>query len=381
MKNQLAVFAAVFLAVALMPAHAGQFGELRGKLSAARESLVTMVFQKDKRGPEQQKLVKDTADAVSAQLAKMKAPLGKGPQFKELVDTWQAFKDTREQELVPAILKGDDETVKRLVWGIQKDRYTKCMALIREIDEHEKSMSANAGEYAELRTRISDARTSLLLMMRHKDKRGPEQQKLVKDTADVVSIQLAEMKAPAGKEAQFRELVTTWNAFKETREKELVPAILRGDDEEAKKTSYGIQQERVTKCMELTRELDDSQKIVVASSRAGDFDEFRARLSAARESLLAMIVDKNKRGPEQQKLVKDTADAVSAQLDRMKAPPGKEAQFKEFVATWNAFKETREKELVPALLKGNDEVARKITYGIQNERIKKCLSYARELEN
>lgn len=380
-KKRLAVFAAVFLAVALMPAHAGQFGELRGKLSAARESLVVMVFQKDKRGPEQQKLVKDTADAVSAQLAKMKAPMGKGTQFKELVDTWQAFKDTREQELVPAILKGDDETVKRLVWGIQKDRYTKCMALIREIDEHEKSMAANTGEYAELRTRISDARTSLLLMMTHKDKRGAEQQKLVKDTADVVSIQLAEMKAPAGKETQFRELVATWSAFKETREKELVPALLRGDDDEAKKISYGIQKERVTKCMELSRELDDSQKIVLASSRAGDFDEFRARLSAARESLLAMIVDKNKRGPEQQKLVKDTADAVSAQLARMKAPLGKEAQFNEFVATWNAFKETREKELVPALLKGNDEVARKITYGIQNERIKKCLAYARELDN
>ena len=36
-----------------------------------------MALYRDKRSPEQQKLVKDTADRVSAHLARMKAPAGK----------------------------------------------------------------------------------------------------------------------------------------------------------------------------------------------------------------------------------------------------------------------------------------------------------------
>ena len=135
MKKLLAVFLAFFLAGLAVQANAGEFGDiLRPKLSAARESLVTMMLHKDQRGSDQQKLVKDTADAVSAQLAKMKAPAGKEAQFKELVETWAAFKKTRETELVPLILKGKDEEAKKLGGGIQKERITKCQNLINELD-------------------------------------------------------------------------------------------------------------------------------------------------------------------------------------------------------------------------------------------------------
>ncbi len=112
---------------------AGEFDDLRTEMTAARESLVTLVVNKDKRGAEQQKVVKDTADKVSAHLAKMKAPAGKEAQFKELVDTWAAFKKTRETELVPAVLAGKDDDAKKLVNGIQKERYTKCQQLLGEL--------------------------------------------------------------------------------------------------------------------------------------------------------------------------------------------------------------------------------------------------------
>lgn len=135
MKKLLAIIATVCLTgISASAFAAGEFAELRTKLTAARESLITMMVNKDKRGPDQQKLVKDTADAVSAQLAKMKAPAGKEAQFKELVDNWNAFKQTREKELVPAILKGDDETAKKLAGGIQKERYTRCQTLTSELD-------------------------------------------------------------------------------------------------------------------------------------------------------------------------------------------------------------------------------------------------------
>ncbi|HPT50617.1 MAG TPA: hypothetical protein PKZ22_10510 [Accumulibacter sp.] len=134
MKKFLAIIATIAFTGISGPADAGEFGELRVLLTAARESLVSMLVNKDKRGPDHQKVVKDTADAVSAKLAKMKAPAGKEAQFKELVDNWNAFKNTREKELVPAILKGNDEEAKKIAGGIQKERYTKCQTITSELD-------------------------------------------------------------------------------------------------------------------------------------------------------------------------------------------------------------------------------------------------------
>jgi len=135
MKTLFSVFASVSLAAFMMSANAGEFGTLRTEMSAARESLISLMLHADQRGSAEQKKVKDTADAVSAHLAKIKAPAGKEAQFKELVDTWKAFKETREKELVPAILKGDDSKAKQIAGGIQKERITKCQSLISELGD------------------------------------------------------------------------------------------------------------------------------------------------------------------------------------------------------------------------------------------------------
>ncbi len=134
MKKLLALLFTAFITLSASQwAFANEFTDLRSQLSAARESLVTMMVNKDKRGADQQKLVKSTADAVSAALAKIKAPAGKEAQFKELVETWNAFKKTREVELVPAILAGKDDEAKKLAGGIQKERITKCQQLVGEL--------------------------------------------------------------------------------------------------------------------------------------------------------------------------------------------------------------------------------------------------------
>lgn len=134
MKKLLALLFTAFITLSASQwAFANEFTDLRSQLSAARESLVTMMVNKDKRGADQQKLVKSTADAVSAALAKIKAPAGKEAQFKELAETWNAFKKTREVELVPAILAGKDDEAKKLAGGIQKERITKCQQLVGEL--------------------------------------------------------------------------------------------------------------------------------------------------------------------------------------------------------------------------------------------------------
>ena len=118
-----------------MTANAGEFGTLRTEMSAARESLISLMLHADQRGPADQKKVKETADAVSAHLSKLTAPAGKEAQFKELVETWKAFKETREKELVPAILKGNEAKAKEIAGGVQKERITKCQSLISELGD------------------------------------------------------------------------------------------------------------------------------------------------------------------------------------------------------------------------------------------------------
>jgi hypothetical protein len=127
------LFVALIGLTASQSAFANEFSDLRTKLSAARESLVTMLTNKDKRGADQQKIVKETADAVSAHLAKLKAPAGKEAQFKTLVENWNAFKKTREDDLVPAILAGKDDEARKIAGGIQKERITKCQEMVGEL--------------------------------------------------------------------------------------------------------------------------------------------------------------------------------------------------------------------------------------------------------
>jgi hypothetical protein len=119
-----------FVITLASPAPAGDFTILREEIVAARQALVTMVLYRDKRGPEQQRLVKDTANAVSASLSRLKPPTGKVAEFKELKGTWDAFKQTREKELVPAILAGEKEKFEKIGAGIQKVRLDRMYALI-----------------------------------------------------------------------------------------------------------------------------------------------------------------------------------------------------------------------------------------------------------
>lgn len=106
------------------------FEVLRQEIAAARQALVTMILHRDMRGADQQRQVKATADAVSATLAKLQAPAGKEAEFKELKSTWDAFRKTREKELVPAILRQDQPTYERIGAGIQKERLDRMYALI-----------------------------------------------------------------------------------------------------------------------------------------------------------------------------------------------------------------------------------------------------------
>ncbi len=118
------------------------------------------------------------------------------------------------------------------------------------------SLTANAGQFADLYHTVMVARDSLVTLVKHPEKRGADQQKLVKDTADAVSAMIKTMSAPAGREAEFNEMVKNWEAFKKTREEELVPLILAGRQAEGKAIAMGIQKTRLKKVLSLCKALD-----------------------------------------------------------------------------------------------------------------------------
>ena len=103
---------------------------LKAAMVEARTSLATMLQNPAMRGADQQAVVKKTADAVTEMLATTKPPTGKEAAYKELVDTWAAFKKTREEELVPAIIAGKQADADRIGLGIQKERYDKMIAIV-----------------------------------------------------------------------------------------------------------------------------------------------------------------------------------------------------------------------------------------------------------
>ena len=113
-----------------LSAVAGDFGDFLIKLQASRGTAIDMLLHKDHRGAAEQKNAKEKSDAARAAYAKLKAPAGKESQFKELQDLAVPFMDTRENEVIPRIVKGDDEGAKAILNGIQKERFGKISALV-----------------------------------------------------------------------------------------------------------------------------------------------------------------------------------------------------------------------------------------------------------
>jgi hypothetical protein len=130
------VMATTFLAVQWV--QAASICDVKNGLQSARESLVAMLDAADKAAQEELKKKVDEAStsletAVEAMLGDANTSednKGKLNQFKE---TWTAFKDTRETEIVPAIYAGEQAEAKALATGIQAERMTTMQDLLKEL--------------------------------------------------------------------------------------------------------------------------------------------------------------------------------------------------------------------------------------------------------
>jgi hypothetical protein len=97
-----------------------------------------------------------------------------------------------------------------------------------------------------------------------------------------------------------------------------------------------------------------------------------AALANARTALYSMTLAKDKSTQDAWNV---KVQAASTQLDSVLAGmTGADAKASDFKAVWDQFKATRENEIIPAIYKGNTDEAKKITNGIQAQRLSKMWS-------
>lgn len=73
--------------------------------------------------------------------------------FKELKDIWEAFRDTRDKQLIPLVYADKRDEAKALGLGIQAERYKKMVSLVSELIKSETAEAGKAQKEATERAR------------------------------------------------------------------------------------------------------------------------------------------------------------------------------------------------------------------------------------
>ena len=118
--------------------------------------------------------------------------------------------------------------------------------------------------------------------------------------------------------------------------------------------------------------------------QAASITDVQSSLMSARENLISMLAEQDKAKQEELKKKVDDAsvslekDLASILADKA-TPEATVTQLKAFEAKWVEFKATRDKELIPALLKGQLDQAKSLAKGIQADRFKQLKATLDEL--
>jgi hypothetical protein len=109
--------------------------KVKTALAVARENLLGMLEASDKSAldkheAEINKASKIVDEGLSTATSDKKLPAEQSAKFKELKDVWDAFKKTRDGQIIPAIRKGEKEAAKVLAKGIQAERFEKMNELL-----------------------------------------------------------------------------------------------------------------------------------------------------------------------------------------------------------------------------------------------------------
>ncbi len=111
---------------------------LHAKLNNVRASLLTMMSETERPKQEAQhgvikKLTNEIDESFNTLLTSEDLKSNTVSILKEAYSNWAAFRDTRDNELIPAIYAGRLDKARELALGIQKERYNKFVALTDQL--------------------------------------------------------------------------------------------------------------------------------------------------------------------------------------------------------------------------------------------------------
>lgn len=130
--------------------------ELKSGLYAVRNSLITMLLEDDKtKLPLHHKKISEFTKSIDMGieeiLQKTLLDAKAVPILAELKNVWEAFRDTRDKELIPHILAGRYKDAKALAYGIQAERFDRFTTLAKEIVQYENLLVNTAKLHVEER--------------------------------------------------------------------------------------------------------------------------------------------------------------------------------------------------------------------------------------
>lgn len=139
MKKMILMLGLILSTACLAPvAYAAHAGSIMAALMSARENLVAMVDAPDAASQNQYYAEVTTAsqavdDAVATALADANLTPEQAAKLEEFKATWEAFKDTRENEIMPQVRAGNVEQAKSVAMGIQAERMATMKSLLAEL--------------------------------------------------------------------------------------------------------------------------------------------------------------------------------------------------------------------------------------------------------
>lgn len=132
------LFAALAALLVSQVAAAGHADTIQAALMDARSNLVSMIDATDKAAQDGfyakiTKASKDVDAALEAALKDAATTADQAAKYKDFKATWEAFKGTRENEIVPAVRAGKTADAKALAGGVQAERMKKMKGLLGEL--------------------------------------------------------------------------------------------------------------------------------------------------------------------------------------------------------------------------------------------------------
>lgn len=142
---------------------ASNVGALKSNLNQVRAAFISMLFESD---PEKQNKHHEMIKQLSKEIDDGIALLSKGREgfpfppdmlepLEKIKKNWELFRDTRDSEMIPAVLRGDAAKAKALALGVQAERYKTFIEItdsllkqeIAEGEENIKTYKSKAGKF------------------------------------------------------------------------------------------------------------------------------------------------------------------------------------------------------------------------------------------